>query len=78
MENYFDNITITSIGTNAINSPNITKVTIPNTVTTIGVSAFSGCINLTDIKIPSSVTTISDHAFSDCRSLTNITIPSSV
>jgi len=73
-----DNITVTGIGAYAFSSPKITNVTIPNTVTTIGVSAFGSCINLTNITIPNSVKSISSHAFADCISLTNITIPSSV
>ncbi|MDR0448489.1 MAG: leucine-rich repeat domain-containing protein [Treponema sp.] len=49
------------------------RVTIPNTVTTIGDSAFSGCANLTTIVIPNSVKTIGNNAFST-SGLTNITI----
>ena len=52
--------------------------TIPNSVTTIGVSAFACCDSLISINIPNSVTTIGESAFSDCKSLTNINIPNSV
>ncbi len=51
---------------------------IPNSVTSIGGSAFEGCISLTSITIPNSVTSIESSAFSYCRSLTSITIPNSV
>lgn len=40
--------------------------TIPNSVTTIGVSAFACCDSLISINIPNSVTTIGESAFSDC------------
>ena len=51
---------------------------IPNTVTSIGDGAFSGCASLTSVTIPDSVTSISYGAFSGCSSLTSITIPDSV
>lgn len=52
--------------------------TIPNTVTSIGDAAFSGCTGLTDIEIPASVTEIGSSAFSGCTGLTSIEIPNSV
>ena len=57
---------------------NLTSVVIPNSVTTIGDSAFYGCSNLTDIIIPDSVTKIERNVFHGCSSLTSITIPDSV
>ena len=55
-----------------------TSVTIPDSVTSIGDGAFSGCRNLTSVTIPDSVTSIGDGAFSECRNLTSVTIPDSV
>ena len=54
----------------------ISKLTIPNSVITIGERAFSDN-NLTTITIPNSVTTIGMGAFS-YNNLTTITIPNSV
>ena len=51
---------------------------IPNSVTSIGSSAFEDCDNLTSITIPNSVTSIGVAAFKRCSLLTSITIPSSV
>ena len=51
---------------------------IPNSVTTIGKSAFYYCNELTCVNIPNSVTTIDEYAFSYCRGLTSINIPNSV
>ena len=51
---------------------------IPNSVTSIGGSAFSGCSGLTSITIPNSVTSIGNNAFLNCSGLTSITIPNSV
>ena len=54
------------------------KTIIPDSVTSIGNKAFSGCSGLTSIEIPESVTNIGEYAFSNCSSLTNIEIPDSV
>ncbi|MDY4587709.1 MAG: leucine-rich repeat domain-containing protein [Oscillospiraceae bacterium] len=55
-----------------------TKVTIPNSVTDIGVSAFKDCTKLASIIVPNSVTVICDSAFENCISLKKVTIPNSV
>ena len=55
-----------------------TSVTIPNSVTSIGNSAFSGCSGLTSVTIPTGVTSIGEYAFSSCSGLTSVTIPNSV
>ncbi len=51
---------------------------IPESVTSIGGSAFYACSSLTAITIPESVTSIGDDAFRGCWNLTAITIPASV
>ena len=51
---------------------------IPNSVISIGNSAFSFSDNLTNIEIPNSVTHIGNEVFMFCESLTNIEIPNSV
>ncbi|MCQ2496028.1 MAG: leucine-rich repeat protein [Lachnospiraceae bacterium] len=56
----------------------ISEFAIPNSVTSIGDSAFYNCSNLTQIKIPNSVTSIGDSAFYNCSNLTQIEIPNSV
>ena len=50
---------------------------IPNSVTSIGHSAFIGCNGLTSVLIPNSVKSIGDWAFYGCG-LTSVTIPNSV
>ena len=61
-----------------IDGEEITDLVIPNTVTSIGSNAFSGCSGLTSVTIPNSVTTIGGSAFEDCSGLTSVTIPNSV
>lgn len=57
---------------------NITKVTIPDNVISIGEDAFRNCNKLTSITIPNSVITINKSAFRGCSSLTYIEIPNNV
>ena len=51
--------------------------TIPDSVTSIGESAFHSC-SLTNITIPDGVTYIGRRAFEDCTNLTEVKIPDSV
>lgn len=46
--------------------------TIPNSVTSIGDSAFSRCTNLKSVAIPDSVKSIGKYAFYDCTSMTDV------
>ena len=46
--------------------------TIPNSVTSIGVSAFVDCSGLTSVTIPNSVLSIGEDAFANCSGLTSI------
>jgi len=56
----------------------ITRVVIEHGVTSIGNTAFMGCMTMTSATIPASVTSIGTHAFSGCRDLASVTIPNSV
>ena len=53
-------------------------VVIPDSVTSIGDSAFSGCSGLTSVTIPTGVTSIGEWAFSGCSGLTNVVVPAGV
>ena len=57
------------------NCSNLTSITIPDSVTSIGDYTFSGCTSLTSIEIPNNVTSIGDSAFNNCSSLESITLP---
>ena len=68
---------VTGIGDNAFDDSDVTSVTIPNTVKSIGNSAFAYCILLTNIQIPSSVTSLGGSVFAS-SGLSNISIPQSI
>ena len=57
---------------------NLSSITIPNTVTSIGERAFYGCSSLPSITIPNTITSIGLSAFENCWGLANIDIPNSV
>ena len=55
-----------------------TTYRVPDSVTTIGESAFGYCLNLSSVNIPDSVTNIGMRAFDSCANLTSVNIPNSV
>ena len=57
---------------------NLTSITIPNSVTEIGISTFENCTNLEYMTMPNSVTSIGSSAFYGCSSLTSINISDGV
>ena len=68
---------VTQIGFAAFaGKSSITSVTLPNSITHIGIAAFAGT-SLNHITIPSSVVSIDNQAF-DSTHLTSVTIPDSV
>src|SRR5262245_32980957 len=54
---------VTTIGSDAFTGTDVTSVTIPNGVTSIGDYVFFSCTNLATITIPDSVTSIGQGAF---------------
>ena len=51
---------------------NLTDITVPNTVTSIGLNGFSGCKSLTELTIPASVTSIGEYAIHNCLALETV------
>lgn len=53
----------------------VTEVVIPDSVTSIGESAFRNCASLESVVIPNSVVSIGDSAFFGCESLKSVSVP---
>jgi hypothetical protein len=71
-------LTVTTIGEYAFDGHDLTSITIPGSVTSIGESAFGACFGLTSVTIGNGVTSIGEAAFGEDSSLTNATIPNGV
>ena len=62
----------------AFNQAAITSVFIPNSVESIGGSAFTGCADLKSVKLPEQLRSLESETFYGCKSLTSIDIPEGV
>jgi uncharacterized protein YjdB len=51
-------------------SSELTGITLPNTVITLGKESFSGCKGITSIKLPGSINNVGSEVFYECTSLT--------
>jgi hypothetical protein len=75
------NFPVTSINEQTFGNTDITSVTIPNSVKSIGTYAFYGCTELTSVTIGSDITALGAQVFKGCTKLTSVTfqgtIPSS-
>jgi hypothetical protein len=56
----------------------VTKIILPDTITSIERNAFFRCGRITEINLPKSLKTIGDGAFTFCSGLTNLVIPDEV
>ncbi len=69
---------VTEIGDSAFRYCYADHVSLPETVTRIGKSAFEGCAYLQSAEIPASCEVIGASAFEDCERLESITVPETV
>ena len=78
MANFNFTSTTTSCQITGIKNKTVTKIIVPNYVTSISSGAFRDSSSLTSVVIGDSVTSIGDRAFSVCSSLTSVVIGDSV
>jgi hypothetical protein len=64
-----------TVGFKSFAQSNIPFESLPNTITSIGESAFAGCENQTGALSLPNLTTLANNAFSACASLGNVTLP---
>ncbi len=64
--------TVTGIGAQAFAQKNITSITFPNSISSIGAAAFYYCRVLDSIDIPERVTTIPTDVFGGCQNLRHV------
>ena len=57
---------------------NLTSLTLPSTVTSIGAGSFFGCDHLINVSMPDNMVRIGYSAFNKCSSLRSITIPNGI
>lgn len=71
--------TITGINTQAFkNNKKLKGIIIPDTVTYVEDSLFSGCISLTDVDLGKGITVITNGMFYNCKNLESLTIPEQI
>lgn len=76
---YIGDATVTSIAPELFYGCSlIRKVSIPDSVVSLGQSAFESCVTLTSIKLPSSLKTIANYVFRGCNVLEDISLPDSL
>ncbi len=62
----------------AFSRSSIESIIIPNSVKTIGASAFESCQKLTSVQLPNELTEIAEFTFMNCSKLSSISVPDSV
>ena len=67
--------TVTAIGESAFFQRDITSITFPKSITSVGRAAFYCCSLLDSVALPEKVTVIGDMLFANCTNLRRVVIP---
>ena len=67
-----------TIGNHAFSRTDLARAILPDTVTSLGVSAYEDCASLTQVSLSCTLETIGASAFASCIALEQVEIPASV
>ncbi|WP_400201612.1 leucine-rich repeat protein [Candidatus Methanarcanum hacksteinii] len=70
-----DMTNITNIGASAFEGTGLTSVTIPSTVSSVGMKAFFGCTSLTNVIFNNTMDTLPESIFEGCSVLKSVKMP---
>ena len=73
-----EGIDVVAIGKQAFQNFRIGELVMPDTITTIGEKAFSGCGKLKTVNIPKNVTIIGAEAFFNCFNIVSVTLSENI
>jgi hypothetical protein len=66
--------TLTKIDGSAFYNTALVSVELPNTITSMGTSVFSGCTSLVSVNVPTGISSVPNNTFQGCAKLTNVTM----
>ena len=75
---HFTNEDFNKLDANAFKNSNITSITLPDNIKTLGEGVFEGCKYLQTIILPKDITSIPKKTFLGCSSLIDVYIPNKV
>lgn len=70
-----NNYSVVRATNGAFQNTDITGITLPNSITSLGNSCFKLCNKLTSVKLPDNITSLGDETFMTCRKLSVIELP---
>lgn len=59
----------------AFQNTDITSISLPNSITSLGNNCFQYCDNLISVKLPDNITSLGDYVFMSCSKLSSIKLP---
>ena len=62
----------------AFQNTDITSISLPNSITSLGNNCFDFCYNLISVKLPDNITSLGDNTFRNCNKLSSIKLPNTL